>query len=63
MRFMKGLHNMSTLLSDFKDDEVLIINGHEVLVKFLKYQIEYVCGKKVPPEKVEVNKDYVRILE
>ena len=54
---------MSTLLSDYNDDEVLTINGNEFLVKFLKYQIEYVCGKKVPPEKVEVNKDYVRILE
>ena len=54
---------MSTLLSDYKDDEVLTINGREVLVKFLKYQIEYLCGKKVPPEKVEINKDYIRILE
>lgn len=54
---------MSTLLSDYKDDDVLLINGSEVLVKFLKYQIEYLCGKKVSPEKVEINKNYVRILE
>lgn len=54
---------MSTLLSDYKDDDVLLINGSEVLVKFLKYQLEYICGEKIPPEKVEINKDYVRILE
>lgn len=54
---------MSTLLSDYKDDDVLTINGNKVLVKFLKYQIEYLFGGKVPPEKVEINKDYVRILE
>ena len=42
-------------LSDYKDDDVVIINGSKVLVKFLKYQLEYALGKKPNPDKVFIS--------
>lgn len=43
-------------LSDYKDDDVVVINGNEVLIKFLKYQLEYTLGKKLNPDKVFISK-------
>lgn len=42
-------------LSDYKDDDVVIIDDKEVLVKFLKYQLEYAFGKKPNPDKVFIS--------
>ena len=42
-------------LSDYKDDDMIIINGNKVLVKFLKYQLEYALGKKPDPDKVFIS--------
>ena len=36
-------------LGDFKDTDILLINGQEVLVKYLKYFLEY-KGVKNPNE-------------
>ena len=42
-------------LSDYKDDDVVSINGSKVLIKVLKYQLEYAIGKKPNPDKVFIS--------